>query len=982
MAEQFPRDGSMALTIRNRTKTTSANWWLLLALSTSQITAALNLPQERYYRLDISEQWAVFVDATGSATLDEVRGRRNDFIPASRFQAPLPPLQNYWLRLSLQNPGPQKKISWLEMDAPLARNIMLYHIDGPYIKTHGISLNDSEGVPQRQALAHFSIAIPAESTTEIYVNLSRPWRAQFAASLSDPRSHQKSTDKRLLIAGFCFGGLLLLTFGALLMSWKGGRPDYLLLALLAVAATLYAAVYQGVLLQLAAVNNSGSQLLQLAPLCSQTAFIIALLLWTRSIQTAGAAGRALRYIQWGGIVVGTSLLLIALFDFGLAYYGLALTECLTLLILLLYFIVLLAQGRYRLIFIIAGLVLYSLGSWPLLSGILSPVTGFHGSGATSIADLSGTTLYQAGLLLMLLLFAIGQATLARHDTRQPGPDTDDIDPDVEAADSLALEHLTGSSMPDWWRLTEASFDGVLLCEHGRVLYTNQSAAELLGYEKAELIGKPLSLLVGSGSDSEALLSQAAIKPVMLNADTGNDTHRRLELRSRQQWVEHRQLDFVSLRGLAGGGKGSSAFYDGLTGLAGQQLLSERVEQAIKTADRNPASHALLAVQLDQLQPLKQRYGRERTDRLLQALATRLDQSTRRENTVARVEEAQFVAFVEHIDNAQVAAKVAQQLLQTLSRPVHIDERDLLTSASIGIAVFPQDGDNLPQLLQVAEQAAQTAGRRGANQYHFHSDELNRRVAAQLNIASALVKSQSDLVSSLHDAQRRSSFILSLEAVMELQGQNRIGSKAGLRWPGSPADCRPIDRLYALAREVNLDRDISTCMLQVACEFAAEPTLDYNAGLLCIKIAEAHFWQQDFTDDVHDRVTRSGCIPQQIMLIFDEAMLASQVKQSIHKLRQLEQIGCLVGIDHFAENHTSLLLLRSCAINQVSITTSWIKSMGTQQQDLKTICALIKLCHRMQMQVLVDQVSTENHLKVARLIDCDRASGPLIEQMLH
>ena len=836
MVEQFPRSDSMALTTRESSKKNSARWWLLLlTLCVGQISTALTLPRELHYRVDISEQWTVLVDTTGSATLDEIRSRRYEFIPALQFQAPLPPLQSYWLRLSLQNSESQKKTSWLEIDAPLARNILLVQIDGPFIKAHSISTGNSEGMHHRQALAHFPIVIPPESTAEIYVNLTRPWRTQFSATLSDPLSHRKSTDRSLSISGFCYGGLLLLMLGALLMRWTTGRFDYLLLALLAAAATLNAAIYQGILLQLAPVNNSGSRLLQLAPLVSQTLFIIALLLSTRGIQLTGTTGRGLRLIQWGGILVCTGLLMIALFDFGLAYYGLALAESLTLLALLLYFVGLLAQGHYRLMVNIAGLTLYSLGSWPLLSGALGPLAGFHDSGATGIAGLDSSTRYQAGLLLMLLLFAIGLAiptrlTPIRNNTRQTEADTDHIEADVNPVDSLSLEHLTVSSMPGWWRLTEGSFDGIILCEHGRVLHANQPAADLLGYDKVEMIGQPFSLLVGSDSDSETLLSLAAGKPVLLDTHTGDNT-RPLQLRSRQQWVDHRHVNFASLRRLPGDNKDNATSYDGLAGdglteLAEQQRSSERIEP------------------------------------------------------------------------------------------------------------------------------------------------------------SPLVTSRPELGSSLREALRQNSFTLSLEAIMELQEENRIGSKAGLCWPKSPPDYRPIDRLYALAQDLDLEGDISTRVLQAAARFAAGPASAHNAGLLCIKIAEAHFWQQDFTDEVHDIVSQPGGIPQQIMLVFDEAVLASQVQKSIRKLRQLEQMGCQVGIDHFTDKHTSLRLLGSCAINQISTSTSWIKSMGTRRQDLKAIRALVKLCHRLHIQVLIDQVSTENHLKVAQLIGFDRASGPLIEQMLQ
>ncbi len=981
MLNFFPCNPTVAKFARKRPTFGLLGCWLLaLSLATSQLAGALTLPQDKHYRQDISDQWAVFVDTSGIDKLDEIRSRRYEFIPASQFQAPLPPMQSYWLRLTLENPSQYKNTSWLEMDLALARNVLLYQIDGPYIKTHGISYTTSDGKQQRQARAHFSIVTSAQSASEIYVRLTRPWRADFATTLSDPLGYQRSSDKSLLITGFCFGAMLLLMLASLLSGWRGERRDYLLLALLAACAMSNAAVQQGLLLLLAPVNNSGSRLLQFAPLCSQAAFIIALLLTIRGLKATGNARRIPAYIAWGGIFAAVITLLLGLFDFGLAYYGLALIEAITLVVLLLFFVTCLRRDLYRPLLFIAGLVFYAIGAWPLLSGTLAPITGFSGTLPGGASSLGVNPLYQAGTLAMLLLFALALARPARNiQLEQSIPDNHTIDNDVDEVDSLALEHLTGKSNPDWWRLTEASFDGILLCEQGRILYANQSAADLLGHDKVAVIGKPISLLLGSGHDSEELLALAELKPALLHSDTGDGAHRSLELRSRQQWVDHRQLYFASLRLAADSAAGNNAFYDGLTGLAGQQLLSERVEQAIKAADRHPASHALLFVELDQLPALKQRYGRQRADRMLQTLATRLGQSTRRENTVARVGDAHFAVFVENLANTQAAAKVAGQVLQTLKRPVHLDERELLTSASIGIAIYPEDADTLPQLLLLAERATESTRLRGPNRYQFCNDDINRRVAAQLHLEAALQEARNDVVSALREAHSQNTFTLTLQPVSKLQDNSRVGSIAGLSWPDSAPDYRHIDQLYELAVEVDLDRDISACMLQAACEFAAHNSS--STGAIGIKIAAAHFLEQDFVDQVNTIVALSSCNPQQIMLTFDESVLTQQLKQSSEKLGQLRQSGLQIGIDHFADGQTSLLLLRSGNISQVAITTSWIKSVGTHKQDLKALRALVKLCHRLQLQVHIDQVSTESHIKVARLIECDTASGPLIEQHL-
>ena len=319
-------------------------------------------------------------------------------------------------------------------------------------------------------------------------------------------------------------------------------------------------------------------------------------------------------------------------------------------------------------------------------------------------------------------------------------------------------------------------------------------------------------------------------------------------------------------------------------------------------------------------------------------------------------------------------------MQTLKRPVHLDERELLTSASIGIAIYPEDADTLPQLLLLAERASESTGLRGPNRYQFCNDDINRRVAAQLHLEAALQHARSEVVSALREAQSQNTFTLTVQPVGMLRDSSQVGSIAGLAWPDSPPDYRYIDQLYELASEVELDRDISACLLQAACKFAANPD-NSGAGTIAIKIAAPHFLQADFVEQVNTLVTLSGCNPQHIMLTFDESVLTTQLHQTSEKLQKLRQAGLQIGIDHFADGQTSLLLLRSGNITQVTITTAWIKSVGTNKQDLKALRALVKLCHRLHLQVHIGQVSTDSHFKVARLIECDTASGPLIEKLL-
>jgi diguanylate cyclase (GGDEF)-like protein len=943
---------------------------MLLALLPCSVGLALELPAGDRFQLPLNGEWLVYVDHTGSANLQSIRKQRYQFVPQSQFRAPLAPMQTFWLRLSLENPSASKRNLWLELDTAQARNAQLHVINGPYIKTLGLSPSNDDSSTERLATMDFPISVAAGDSVELYLRLTRPWQTGFDATLVDSWSHQRSSHQRLFVSGASLGGLLVLFLSVMLAAPKSGSQR-MFLALVILTGILYAATLQGWQMLLAPANDSRSGLLQLAPLFCQASFIIALLLYSRVIWPPQSSRRVFNISRWGAIVVTCLLLFLAPVDFGLGFYGLAIMECLVLLLFLGYLLARLAGGDIRMLIFIVGVLLYSAITGPLLVERLAPVTGYY-PGKHWQLSIAGSSLPGAAMLCLALLFSLGQRRLKKTAGQELA------DPATLEDDNFSLEPISAPVTPDWWQLLEANLDGVLVCERGRVLYCNKAAAAMLDSDQSEITGKPLSLVLGSGSDSESLLREAANKPILLQRSSSNDQPA-LTVSSRQKWVEHRSLTLVSLREISPGTKQIEQT-DTLTGLPTLEVLSDRFNQLHQTAPEQPTVNAVLLSKLDQLTALQQRYGRQRCERLIKALAIRVNRAMSSETIMSRWGEAQFVVLLHDIGNAENAAKVAAGVLKQLQQPVTIDEREMHTHASIGIALYPDDASSLEDLLKLAQHAAETAQHLGGGRYQFcnaASAEKAGAGAAQGPLAAGAGRL---FVTSFHEAQRKHNCSLVIEPIMGLPAKDLAGLRLLPCWPDLPNEYRSSEQLYLIATQTDVADKMSAQLLRDACRFGAT-NREAAGGPICVKLALSYVQAPRFIDSVSSLIASSSARADQFLLAFDEPALLSHADANIARLSQLRQLGFALCIDNFSDSDPAFSLLRSGIFSEIGVSTPWIKSRGTQMRDLQKLETLIKLCHSLDLRVRVDQANTEQHLKIAKLLNCDCASGSIVDSLL-
>ncbi len=935
--------------------------WLaaLLLLLHSGFGLALQIPAADHFRMPLHSEWSVYVDPSGSADLQQIREQRYQFTPQGQFRPPLAPLQTFWLRLALDNPSARKRTLWLEVDSAQARNAQLYIISGPYIKKLGLSPSGTAGREGRLPTMDFPITVEANASAELYLKLSRPWQTGFNGTLVDSWSHQHSSNRRLFVAGASLGGLLVL-----LLSLLSGRAQpgsqRLPLALVVLTGTLYAATQQGWLLLLAPVNDSRSGVLQMAPLFCQASFLVALLLYSRTVWPPHTSPNPIIVSRWLAIGATVLVMLLAAFDFGLSFYGLAIMECLTLLLLLVYFAISLRAGEKRMLLLIAGLLLYGAFAWPQLLERVAPVTGIYPPMALQL-PFAASSLPGVAVLGLALLLAFGQRRSGENEPLTLPDQT------TTATENLAPKTVSVSVRPEWWRLLEASFDGILVCEGGRILFCNESAQRILGPKREEIVGKPLSLVLGSGSDSDSLLRESTNKPIHFprSSDSGEAG---LELSSRRYIVDHRALTLVSLR--ESSPRGTVGQADGLTGLPELHLLHECFEELDQAA-----RHAVLLVRLDQLEALQRRYGRQRCNQLIQAMASRIIRAVPSQTMISRWGEQQFVMLLKNIDNEseEAASNMAGKLLKLVQQPLTIDEREMQTSASIGIALYPQHAVTLEGLMELALQAARIIQQSGGDGFQIHD-------AAKATADSPADRSNRVFVTSFHEAQRKNNFSLSAEPVIAIPGMTPAGLRLLPCWPDLPSQYRNSTALFSMASQTGIAKALSEQLLREGCRFGTGAGKGLH-GPINIRVTSEHFYAPRFMEFASSLIASSGARADQFLLSFDEQELLSELDLSRTRLTQLRQLGFTLGLDNFSDSARAFELLRSELFDEVGFSIPWIKSAGTQKRDLQKLATLVRLCHSLQLRVRVDQITDEQHLKLASMLDCDCASGAVVERIV-
>ncbi len=513
----------------------------------------------------------------------------------------------------------------------------------------------------------------------------------------------------------------------------------------------------------------------------------------------------------------------------------------------------------------------------------------------------------------------------------------------------AAAAIAAESGPPEQPATLNAWAGLFRSEMGALVFEYEREAEerVRSLEKFEII-----LL-------EAMLVLLLIEGLFLFRPAAKQIRLGWRERERRHSVE-RNYDQVRLNYLAQ--------FDPLTGLANRSLLWDRLDHAIVRARREGGIVTLMFVDLDDFKAVNDQYGHGTGDALLKNVAERLEGTVRESDTVARLGGDEFTVVLEGQHRPEFAGLVAQSILEALAAPYRIGGREIFMTASIGIVVYPLDGDIVDDLVRDADTAMYAAKEAGRNNFQFFTPELRAQTTERLKLIDSLRRALAT-GEQLH---------LVYQPKFGVESGDLVGVEALLRWQHPEYGLVPPSRFIPLAEETDLIIPLGTWVIEEACAQAARWRDEGLPGVpVAINVSSRQFHYGNLIQTVEAALLRFGLDPGLVELELTEGTLIEDVELARRTLERLREVGVRVSVDDFGTGYSSLSYLKQFPIDALKIDRSFIDGITENPDGAAISTAIIRMGHSLRMEVIAEGVETGEQLEVLRELGCDVAQGFLL-----
>lgn len=407
-----------------------------------------------------------------------------------------------------------------------------------------------------------------------------------------------------------------------------------------------------------------------------------------------------------------------------------------------------------------------------------------------------------------------------------------------------------------------------------------------------------------------------------------------------------------------------AYFDTLTGLANRRNFFNRLTQAIALAHREERQVGLLFFDLDNFKDINDTLGHDFGDRLLQHVANRLTEIMRESDTLARLGGDEFVIVLTSIINLESAAIVARRILAILSRPFQIEGKQVFSSTSIGIALFPDDGHDPEDLFKCADTAMYHAKETGKSTFRFFSSEMNRNIMRRVALESGL-----------RQGLDNKEFFLHFQPQWDLQTEKIIGVEALVRWQSPDFGLVMPAEFISLAECTGLIVALGEWVLHTACLQARQwQEAGHERLRVAINISGKQLVQPNFFDTARSILAETGVNPAAIEFEFTESVLMDNAEKVVGTLRALKGLGLQLSIDDFGTGYSSLSYLKHFTIDRVKIDRAFVMDITRSKDDAAIVDAIISMSHSLNLKVIAEGVETPEQLQFLKEHHCDEIQG--------
>jgi len=526
-------------------------------------------------------------------------------------------------------------------------------------------------------------------------------------------------------------------------------------------------------------------------------------------------------------------------------------------------------------------------------------------------------------------------------------------------------------------------EGIIVIGEGGIIVSFNTAAEkIFGYSGEEIVNQNFNKLVAA-EDLE--LSGIYYKYAEQQDDDTPDfgvtkeivglrkdfSAFPLELKTSQLKIQSKKLFITSARDISDRKEAEQrirymASHDALTNLPNRSLLQDRIQQTLVHNQRRKLKAAVLYIDLDKFKIINDTLGHDFGDGVLKEAAARLLAEVRSEDTVARQGGDEFIILLTQISQAEDAGIIAQKLLHSLTRPINIKGKELYIGASIGIAIYPDDGETMDLLLKNGDIAMYHAKESGRGNFQFFSAKMNAQAAEKQALSS-----------DLRHAVERNELFLVYQPVVDMLSGSIGGMEVLLRWQHPSLGLVSPVKFIPLAEESGLIISIGEWILRSACRQLIEwQQQGYEVPRLAINLSAKQFRQKALAETIAFILNETGVNPQSIGLEITESMLVHNIDEVVETLLKLSNMGLEISIDDFGTGYSSLSYLKRFPINKLKIDKSFIDDIATHADDAAIVKAIIAMAHGLQMKVVTEGVETQAQLDFLRLHGCEQYQGYL------
>ena len=528
------------------------------------------------------------------------------------------------------------------------------------------------------------------------------------------------------------------------------------------------------------------------------------------------------------------------------------------------------------------------------------------------------------------------------------------------------------------KIFDNSIEGIILTDNElRIQQVNKTFTEVTGYDFAEVAGKTPALLQSGQHDRDFYKNMwASLK--RSGMWQGQIYNKRKSGEVYPEWLsiysikstDGEVINYIGLfsdlteKRMTQDHIHQLAHYDALTGLPNRLLFMERLKQSIVMSRRKKASTALLFIDLDGFKKINDSLGHDAGDLLLQEVSLRLKKHMRESDTVCRLGGDEFTIIIEGYSHINDIVIVVSKILKELAHAVHLGERKVYITASIGISLYPDDGQDIQSLVKNADTAMYAAKDRGKNCYNFYDIEMNRKTLERLSLEGCI-----------HRAYENSDFLMYYQPKIDLKDGSVYGAEALMRWNHPTAGFISPEQFIPLAEEIGMIIPIGEWVIRQVCHDIVQwRERGLNLSSISINLSALQFRDPNLVKIIDIILQQLHIDPKMIDVELTESMLMGDVEKSITMMKQLKKIGLSISIDDFGTGYSSLKYLKLFPIDTLKIDKSFIDEIPYSESDVAIVKTIIGLATNLGMNILAEGVEKSDQRDFLTANGCTNGQG--------